>query len=71
MVETENYERKPGKYMSHVMRKPVFAVCEQQRRRSACASAQSDQHLCSSLLSIIPICALAKFKISRLASLCS
>ena len=35
--------------LSHVMRKPVFAICEQQRRRSACASAQSDQHLCCSL----------------------
>ena len=34
---------------SHVMRKPVFAICEQQRCRSACASAQSDQHLCCSL----------------------
>ena len=32
--------------MSHVMRKPVYAICEQRRRRSACASAQSDQHLC-------------------------
>ena len=32
-------------------RKPVFkfAACEQQRRRSACTSAQSDQHLCYSL----------------------
>ena len=37
-------------YMSHVMRKPVSAICEQQRRRSACTSAQSDQHLCCSLL---------------------
>ena len=27
-----------------------YAICEQQRRRSACASAQSDQHLCCSLL---------------------
>ena len=35
--------------LSHVMRKPVFAICEQQRCRSACASAQSDQHLCCSL----------------------
>ena len=26
-----------------------FAICEQQRRRSACASAQSDQHLCCPL----------------------
>ena len=23
--------------MSHVMRKPVYAICEQQRRRSDCA----------------------------------
>ena len=36
--------------MSHVMIKPVFAICEQQRRRSACASAQPDQRLCYSLL---------------------
>ena len=35
--------------LSHVMRKPVFAICVQQRRRSACASAQSDQRLCYSL----------------------
>ena len=27
-----------------------YAICEQQRRRSACTSAQSDQHLCCSLL---------------------
>ena len=36
--------------MSHIMRKPVFAVCEQQRHRSACASVQSDQGLYCSLL---------------------
>ena len=36
--------------MSHIMRKPVYSICEQQRRRSACASAQSDQRLCCSLL---------------------
>ena len=40
----------PVKDMSHVMRKPVYAMCEQQRRRSACASAQSDQRLYCSLL---------------------
>ena len=28
--------------MSHVIRKPIYAICEQQRRRSACMSAQSD-----------------------------
>ena len=37
------------KEVSLVMRIPVFALCEQQRRRSACASMQSDQHLCCSL----------------------
>ena len=26
-----------------------YAICDQQRRRSACASAKSDQHLCCSL----------------------
>ena len=31
------------------MRKTVFAICEQQRRSSACASARSDQQLCCSL----------------------
>ena len=36
-------------YFSHAMRKPVFAICEQQRRRSACAFAQSDQRLSCSL----------------------
>ena len=30
-------------------KKPVFRVCEQQRRRPACASAQSDQRLCYSV----------------------
>ena len=37
-------------HLSHVMRKPVFAICKQQRRRTAWASAQSDQHRCYSLL---------------------
>ena len=35
--------------MSHVMRKPAFAICKQQSCRSACTSLQSDQHLCCSL----------------------
>ena len=38
------------KHMSHIMRKPALALCEQQRCRSACSSVQSDQHLCCSLL---------------------
>ena len=36
--------------VSHVMTKPAFAICEQQRHRSACASAQSDHRLCCLLL---------------------
>ena len=39
--------------MSHITRKPVYAICKQQRRRSACASVQSDQHLCSHCLDSI------------------
>ena len=35
--------------MSHVRRKPGYSICEQQRHRSACTSAQSDQRLCCSL----------------------
>ena len=35
--------------LSHIMRKPAYAIGEHQRRRSACASAQSDQRLCCSL----------------------
>ena len=31
--------------MNHVMTKPAFAICEQQRHRSACTSAQSNQRL--------------------------
>ena len=38
---------KDGMQMSHVMRKPV--IYDQQRCWTACASAQSDQHLCCSL----------------------
>ena len=45
--------------------KPVFAICRQQRHRSACTSTQSDQCLCSRYkYSIIPN--LSKSKISRL-----
>ena len=50
-----------GDSLSHVMRKPVYAICEQQRRRSDCASAQSDQRLCFHCLdSVIPLLAIAK-----------
>ena len=40
---------KSGTEVSHVMRKNAFGICEQQSRRSACVSTQSDQRLCCSL----------------------
>ena len=36
-------------HLGHVMRKPVYAICEKQRRRSVCASAQFEQPLFLSL----------------------
>ena len=49
------------RYMSLIMRKPVLAICEQQRRKSACASSQSVQHLCFRCLdSIIHLLAISK-----------
>ena len=50
--------------MNHVRTKPIYAICEQQKGRSACASVQSNQHLCYSLLSIIPL--VSKQEIPRL-----
>ena len=35
--------------LSHIMIKPIYAICKRQRCRSACASAQSDQRLYCSL----------------------
>ena len=39
-------------YVSHVMKKPVYAICEQQRRRSACATTEqaSLKHTWSEIL---------------------
>ena len=49
-----------------VMRKPVYDICEQQRRRSA---AQSDQHLCVCCLdSIMPLVSISKLSSLYLAS---
>ena len=56
--------------MSHIMTKPAFVICEQQRRRSACAPAQSDQHLrfrCRD--SIIPLVSIFEISSLYLASL--
>ena len=55
--------------MSHVTRKLVYAICQQQRRRSVCASAQSDQCFCFCCLDSIITCYSRNFK--TLASLCS
>ena len=58
-------------YLSQVMRKPVYAICEQQRRISACASAQSDQRLCCSLSRRYNMYTCYSQNFKTLASLCS
>ena len=57
--------------MSHVMRKPVYAICEQQRCRSACACVQSDQRLCFSLPGKYNISTCYSWNFKTLASFCS
>ena len=57
--------------MSHVMRKPVFAICEQQRHRSPCASAQSDQRLYYSLPGKYNTSSFHIHNFKPLANLCS
>ena len=48
----------------------TYAVCEQQRRRSDCASALSDQHLCCSLLRQYDISRFYSPNFKNLASFC-
>ena len=55
-------------FMSHIMRKPVYAICEQQRARSACTSAQSDQHLCFRCLDNISLVSTSEIASLYLAS---
>ena len=51
------------------MRKPVYAICEQQRFRSDCASTQSGQHFFVHCFdSLIPIVAKPKVSIPSLVS---
>ena len=51
------------------MRNRVYAICEQQRRRSACASAQSDQRLFVRCLdSIIPLVSITEISSLYVAS---
>ena len=65
MLQTEqdsSENSSDGNEMSLVMRNPVYAICEQQRRRSAYASAQSDQHFIIRCLdSIISVVSISKF----------
>ena len=51
--------------------KVSYAICEQQRRRLACASAQSDQRLCCSLPRQNDTSSLYIWNFKILASLCS
>ena len=57
--------------MSHIVRKHVFVICEQQRRKSACTSAQSDQRLCFSLPRQCNISSFYMQNLKPPASLCS
>ena len=52
------------------MRKLAFVMCEQQRRRSACTSAQSDQHLCCLLPRLYNVSSLYIRNFKPLASFC-
>ena len=47
-----------------------YVIYEQQRRRSACASAQSDQHLCFSLLKLYNISRFYSRNFKNLAGFC-
>ena len=47
-----------------------YVICEQQGRRSACASAQSDQRLCCSLLRYYNISRFYSRNLKTLASFC-
>ena len=53
------------------MRKPVFRVWKQQRRRPACGSTQSGQCLCYSLIGKIHTWTCYKRTFNSLASLCT
>ena len=61
--------------LSHVMRKPVFVMCKQQSRRSACASAQSAQRLCfhyhDSIIHLLAIAEISRLYLVSVAELTS
>ena len=52
------------------MRNVSYVICEQRMRRSACASAQSDQRLCCSLLRPYNISRFYSRNFKTLASFC-
>ena len=58
-------------YLGLDARKPVFGICEQHRRRPACAPAQSDQRLCYSPFGTYHMLTCYRWNFSFLASLCS
>ena len=58
-------------YLSHFRRKPVYVLCKQQRRSSACASAQSDQRLYCLLPTLYNTSSFYTRNFKPLASLCS
>ena len=64
-------QRLIGHYLGLEMRKPVFVGCEQLRCRPACASAQSNQRLCYSLIIKYHIKACYEKKFKFLASFCT
>ena len=57
-------------YMGVDAKKPVFGVGNQQRRRPACASAQSNQRHCFSLIGMYCIKTCYKWNFTILASIC-
>ena len=54
--------------MSHVMRKPVFSICEQQRRRSAHPRSLLSTFIVRCLDSIIPLVSILAISCLYLAS---
>ena len=49
ITELDSGREREMDYLGQIMSKPVYAIFEQQRCRSACASVQSDQCFCFSL----------------------
>ena len=62
---------KLGHKMGRDVTKTVFGVCEQHKRRSACAYAQSDQRLCFSLFGKYHIQTCYKWNFNFLDSPCN